>query len=328
MKYKEQLKVIKTLFPDFDLIKKEDFDLFENKDFAAKAFNYFIDATDNIRSKLGLDIYFAFRFRNNFNAQAFKKESKYIIIINHSVVDQLSKIIQDSITIFQKENIIEITGLPTDEFTLKELFTYLITSYLFYHELAHILQLTDNNDIRTYTFQEEYNEKSTYDFKNHIYELDADLFGISLGTILILQYIDNNKIPKNHVILFNLLTLYILIVANIFIAFSKNINDIYYNNFSHPHPIVRIITCVEQIMTIVKVNTKIQNPFFESILERYSKILDFIHFKDNSKRVYSELVKEHFEEIMIYLEEIENKNEQYKELSRFKIKEIYNIIGA
>ncbi|NUY82738.1 hypothetical protein HUK80_17680 [Flavobacterium sp. MAH-1] len=327
MKYDDDLEIINNLLPGLDLIKEKDFDLFENRIFAEKVLKYFSEATDNIRAKLNIELLFAFRLRQNFNARAHKENDKYIIIINHGTVDQLSKIIQDSISIFKRENIVAITGLPTDEDILLELFIYLISSYLFYHEFAHILQLSFDKRIDSYTFQEEYDNTSTYNFTNHVYEMDADLFGIAIGTILILQYIDDNKLPKNYVTLYNLLTLYILIVANIFIAFSKNITSIYYKNFLHPHPIIRVINCVEQIINIVSQNTRIDTPFFESILERYSKILDVMHLKAESVLIYSDVVKQNLGDILNYIDEIENSNEQFKELARHRVNEIYDLLG-
>ena len=167
MNYNQNLLLIKDHFPNTDFISEEDFSLFDNEQFAKKVFNYLCESVDNINNKLQLNIHFGFRFNRTFNATAYHKEDVNIIIVNHGLINQIEPIIENSLKTFLKEGFTVSSGFPIDKNVLMELFVYLISSYLFYHELGHIIQFNFSKEEGIATFNEEYSS-SEYKEKNHM----------------------------------------------------------------------------------------------------------------------------------------------------------------
>jgi hypothetical protein len=327
MNYNQNLVTIKSKLLDEDLIKEGDFSMFENEKFAKKVFDYFCTSVDSINQKLDLKLHFGFRYNINFNASAFKRNEVNIILINHGLINQIEPLIQKSIDTFLHEGFTVASGFPIDEEILLELFIYLISSYLFYHELGHILQFNFKTEENSATFSEEYLSQLPYLEQNHIYEVDADLFGVSVGTVLILQYLEANNIKLNLAILFNLLTLYTLVISNIFIAFAEKIEVIYYKLGSYPHPIIRTRFCIEQILNIANENMRIDPEYFNMIERRYLMLLGQMHKEGAIVLDYSSLLNEHMEKIEDYMNNIEEINQNYPELTRHRAQNIYDDLG-
>ena len=324
----EHLTLIQKYFPETDLISVDEFSLFDNEDFALKTFDYISEAIDNINSKFEFKTHFSFRFNINFNAKAWTFKDVNIIMLNHSIINDLEPIIKDSISIFLKENFTKASGFPIEEDILLELFIYLTMSYLFFHELGHIIQF---NSAPKGENSSEFNESSQYESpyleKNHVYEIDAELFGVSVGSILILQYLEENKIELNLSILFNLVTLYALIISNIFIEFANKFERIYFKESAYPHPIIRTRFCIEQILNIVQENITINEEYFNMIENRYLLLLNEMRKHKDTEFDYLLLLKENEENIIKYMDEIEKISDNYPELTRHKAQEIYDLIG-
>ena len=324
----EHLTLIQKYFPKTDLISVDEFSLFDNEDFALKTFEYISGAIDNINSKFEFQTHFSFRFNINFNAKAWTFKDVNIIMLNHSIINDLESIIKDSISIFFKENFTKASDFPIEEDILLELFIYLTMSYLFFHELGHIIQFNSTPKGENCS---EFNESSHYESpyleKNHVYEIDADLFGVSVGSILILQYLEENKIKLNLSILFNLVTLYALIISNIFIEFANKFERIYFKESTYPHPIIRTRFCIEQILNIVQENITIDEEYFNMIENRYLLLLNEMRKHKDTEFDYLSLLKENEENIIKYMDEIEKISDNYRELTRHKAQEIYDLIG-
>lgn len=330
MNYTENLTLIKKYFPDDDLIAENSFSLFDNEDFALKTFNYISEAIDNINSKFSFKTYFAYRFNINFNAKAWKHKNKNvnIILLNHAIVNDLEPIIKKSVKYFLQENFTKTTDFEIKEEVLIELFVYVTTSYLFFHELGHILQFnsTTNKEANS-----ELNESKLHDSdyleKNHVYEIDADLFGVSIGAVLIIQFLEINKIDKNLSLLTNLIIIFVLIISNIFINFSNKFEKLYYKQTAYPHPIIRTRICIEQILNIVNENVKIQDDYFKVIEKKYLILLRKMQKSEIINFDYLSLLQLNEKDIEKYMNEIEIINENYPELTRYKAQILYDLIG-
>ncbi|GIQ60538.1 hypothetical protein Flavo103_36740 [Flavobacterium collinsii] len=327
MNYNQNLLLIKTYFPEIDFISEDDFSLFDNEKFAKKVFNYLCECVDNINDKLKLNIHFAFRFNRTFNATAYSKDDVNIIMINHGLINQIEPIIEKSLEVFLKEGFTVSSGFPINKDILTELFIYLISSYLFYHELGHIIQFNFSNKENVATFNEEYSSSETYREKNHVYEVDADLFGVSLGSFLILQYMEDNNIKVNLAILFNLVTLYVLIVANIFISFSGKATTIYYYKGDYPHPIIRTRFCIDQILHITNENIELGEEYVNMIDRRCLSLLNQMLQDGILELDYMTILDDNLDQIIEYMDTIDEKNNSYPELARYRAQQIYDLIG-
>lgn len=328
MNYTENLTLVKKYFPYDDLIAENSFSLFDNEDFALKTFNYISEAIDNINSKFSFKTHFAYRFNINFNAKAWKQKNVNIILLNHALVNDLEPIIKKSVNYFLQENFTKTFNFEIKEEVLIELFFYVTTSYLLFHELGHILQFNSTNKKEA---NGELNENNSHDSnyleKNHVYEIDADLFGISVGAVLIIQYLQNNKIDKNLSLLTNLIIIFVLIISNTFIKFSNKFETLYYKQTAYPHPIIRTRFCIEQILNIVNENVKIEDKYFKVIENNYLILLSKMQKSEIINFDYLSLLELNEKDIEKYMSEIEKINENYPELTRHNAQNIFDLIG-
>lgn len=328
MNYSNHINNIKATFPELDLLRESEFQSFKNEKFGLQCINSCIQLCNNASERLKIAVNFAVKYDYTFNAQAIVKNECGVILINLGLIEELELIISDSIEVFSKENIAQLT-IPNNKKTeLKTIFSDLCISYLFYHELAHILQLLSASSEECHNFQEQYSSKNTFDIKKHIYEIDADNFGITMTISKLLEYATNKTNHIDTVLLFNLLTTLLFSTANIIIEFSKNqFKSLYYKNHSHPHPIIRITRCNERILSFVSTNLTVKNELLLAILQRTVSLINQFQYKNKDKIDYSKLLHDNILEIEIYNNEIESKNEFYKELIRFRAQDIFNCLN-
>lgn len=331
MTYNEHIEEIRKR-TNIALVKEVDFENdFKNPEFATNVLNICIEEANLVRKKFELNLCFGIRFYDEINASA-SIENGNTILFNHKLINELENVISKTIKLYLQDSFTKISNIPIKEKELFSMYTKLCATYLFYHELAHIFQLNKAKNISQFSFTERYEYNSNFDIKNHIYEIDADLFGISFSTAFFLGYPFQNKYLNNPAIQFHLLALFIGLMGSFFITFSnKSIKDIYLKEYSHPHQIVRIYSCIEQIMftfsNYVKYSSDLgpNSSFSKSIILRAYSILDFQH--SNSILKYSEIVEKNITKIDSYTDEIETLNENYPELTRHNGRELYNTLS-
>ena len=325
MNYDNHILNIKSNFPGSDLIKESEFNDFENENFAKYCIDYCVKLTNNAASKLNCDLNFGIIYNKKINATAKINNKKAAITFNLGLIDKLGIIISDTIDLFMLENIASLSITKKQKETLKQISYDCCITYLFYHELAHVIQLLDIKESKLLNLQETYQKHKSYELKKHIYEFDADLFGAMFSGVELMKNVMNENFQFNTVILFNSLSALLFTIANLIIEFSGNqFNKIYYKENSHPHPFVRIIKINEQILGVISKNSKISEPFYLSILQRSTTMINQILYSNNRTLNYSEFYNENSEGIESYINKIETKNSLFKELTRFKSQEFYN----
>lgn len=122
--------------------------------------------------------------------------------------------------------------------------------FTFYHELAHLIQ--NSEYLETYIYETPVEFKS-FDLTKHRLELDADNFsGISIATqsqqYAIKQFggdLDSKKMEALLVIFSSTLLIYLL-------SCTTTIEKLYYYENSHPHPIVRILNIILNIIHLLQ----------------------------------------------------------------------------
>lgn len=325
MTYGENIKFIRANFPQLDLLAETEVHLFKNESFALECIDSCTKLCNTASRNLEISVNFAIEYNYNFNAKAIVKDNNGIILLNLGLIERLEIIVSDSIEVFYLENISKLTFSQIDKLEIKNLFSNLCISYLFHHELAHILQFLSLSSENHYNLNEENSNKNQFEIKNHIYEMDADLFGITMCTSELLDYAKNITYPFNTILVFNLLTTLLFSISNIIIEFSKNqLADIYYKKQSHPHPLIRIIKCNDQILSFTSKNLVIQKEFFLAVLQRTFKIINQIQYNTKGRIDFSKLLHDNISEIELYINEIEMESEKYNELIRFRVQKIFN----
>lgn len=327
MNYEEHRQSIKEKFHELDLLKESEFHLFKNQSFALKCATLCMNLCNQASKKLEIDLHFSFQYNLMFNAQAIIKNNFGVILINVGLIDQLETLVSDSMEIFSTESVANLTILETDKVEFKEVISELCLFYLFYHELAHIIQLSKFNSATYLNYQEQYSN-SQFDLKNHVYELDADHFGATMSAYKLLEYARKKNYPIETLLLLNLLTGLLFSIGNIIIGFTdQNFKNIYYKQHSHPHPLIRIIECNEQILTFVSKNFAIENEFFLATLSRTITMFGQLDYKGKEKINYSKLTKDNSSEIEKYIDEIELANNLYDEIIRHNVQKIFNLLS-
>ncbi len=182
---------------------------FKNEKFAKEYINFCVELCNKASDKLKITLSFGVRYDYTYNAQAIVKGEYNVILVNLGLIEKLESIISDSIEIFSLENISRLTIQESDKEELKTLFSHLCFSYIFYHELAHILQLTNVSSNGYHNFQEEYIFESKFDIRKHVYEIDADNFGICMSMSKLIDYASDKNYPITTILIFNLLTLFV-----------------------------------------------------------------------------------------------------------------------
>lgn len=324
LRFKEHRLHIKEICQDLDLLKETEFHLFKNEDFASQCVNSCLDMCSHVSKKLHIKIYFAVKFDLTFNARAIVKANSGIILLNVGLIDKLELIVSDSVRLFLLETVAQLTITPKEKLELKTLLNDLCLTYLVYHEVAHVIQLTNTFCSETYNLQEQYSDNELFNMKNHAYELDADLFGVSMSTYKLLEYLNFGH-PINPISLFNLLTILSLSISNIIILFSNDkFETIYYKDYSHPHPLIRMIKCNDQILSSASNNTTVSEELFIATLQRTISIIDQLNYTNKGKINYSKLYENNMTQIESYIDEIEVANDSFSELTRFHAQEIFN----
>ena len=100
MNYSTHIKNAKIHFPNLDILKESEFDLFENKDFALSCLDTCINLCNNACIKLKISLNFVVIFNHTFNASAKVKNQQAVITFNLGLIEKLESIISDSINLF------------------------------------------------------------------------------------------------------------------------------------------------------------------------------------------------------------------------------------
>ena len=325
MNYKKHYNSLKVNFPKIDLLKESEFNLFNNPSFAKECIDYSLKLCNHSSNVLEIDLLFGVQFNQKFNASAIVKSNQCAIIFNLGLIDELGIIISNSFNLFMSENIAQITINSDQKKELKSILIKSCINYLFYHELGHIIQLTNIDGYKDYNFQEYYVKKDQFQIKNHIYELDADYLGAILTSVEIMGNIINNNYKFNPIILFNSLASVLFTIANIIIEFSGSIiKNIYYMQNSHPHPFIRILKLNEHILGNIHTNLNLDKSFFEATLERVTKMISQIKYSDNRTIDYSNFYFKNSALIESYIDKIETEGDNYEELTRNKSQDFLN----
>lgn len=151
-----------------DLLKESEFDQFKNEQFARNCIKTCINLTNKASKVLNQDLSFGISYNYTFNASVKVKENHAVILLNLGLIENLYRIISDSTSLFMSENVAQMTIEENEINELKRLSIDYSIYYLFYHELAHIIQLFGATENNYAFFQEHYTKEKFFDIKRYI----------------------------------------------------------------------------------------------------------------------------------------------------------------
>ncbi len=225
-----------------------------------------------------------FYYRNYYeiNARAGISNGYFIIGVNMGTVQEIYSLFYDNNNIFeQDENLSPTFGtlgtvinIPLGFFMFQ-----LATLFTYHHELAHLIQKSDI--LKTgITEQYVYQANPEFSIERHILEFDADLHGANATCTQILVQFKllsiENQTEEN---LAKLLSMGIASIFSYFLLFFNDSEKIYYKEYTHPHPIVRISYVLDCFIRVAQENLPINNKIRPEPLLKLCFIISDIFFK-------------------------------------------------
>ena len=249
-----------------------------------------------------------------------------IIGINVGLIQSIKSIFENlNKIIINDENLNEYDAFrKTLDIPIEYLMFQTALHYTFYHELGHIIQKSEF--LKTKLYENNINEKE-FCLRKHILEIDADDFSALYIGRHCLQYFDKmfkSKFDKD-----NLEKLVIVMNSAIFIyflSFKSNKENIYFKKFTHPHPIIRVVSILSIITNYINGYLNDENKGFQLDNKLLvNKIFTFIEI--TSKEIFPNYENTDFintlfdnnEKIMNYISEIRNITNADQNLAVYKL---------
>lgn len=180
----------------------------------------------------------------------------------------------------------------------------------FYHELGHLIQFSDSEE--TIQWMEESNTNNNFSLIRHKLETDADSFSAIFLAAHIQQYglkIFGEEIDAQKMEL--LIELFSTSVLLYFLSFTGADRDIYFEESSHPHPLIRILNVLLIISDYLRQSQKLIEKGINivpiNLVERVVKTSEKIEQEILNKEVSEPLVNmysNHRIDIMNYFSKI------------------------
>lgn len=205
--------------------------------------------------------YILYLDNRSVNAKACSSEKYNIICINSGLIIFLIQ------NILEKKEIDEILKLDYQNVynfldnPINILMYQVSLHFTFYHELGHLVQKSEI--LKSYIYERPIESKH-FNLKRHKLELDADNFSsFSIGTH-IHQYafkIFGENLNSNQ--FESVLEIFCSSILLYFLSFESYKDEIYYEESTHPHPIIRILNVIITITNYCKNSPKLKEKGIE-----------------------------------------------------------------
>jgi hypothetical protein len=293
----EYQREVELVIKDTEFGKSQIFELGLSpfKDEFYSTFRFYREAL-NRANRFGVENSYIFYTNNRtVNAKAGISKGFGVICINAGLLMWAIK------SLHLKENIHSFLEpyypiiIPYLDNRINTLMYQMTTQFTFYHELAHLVQKSESLKSGLWERRHSINE---FDISIHKMEFDADTFaGVFLGGH-IQQYCfqifkdDINTAKIESIIELN--TAFLLIY---FLSFETNKLKIYYEDNSHPHPIIRILNLVLTITNYLQQSPKIKSKNINlDHREIFSRSIQLAHLIENE--IYGTNLTENFQNIL------------------------------
>jgi|GEM_PF-6171428 len=254
-RYIEQLKKISTINPNR-------FYIYE--DISADTFNDFYNFfRENLNSnEFGIEpAYFYFIDDNNINALATPpNDGFYLIGISKGLIEIFERkfITYFDINFFKNfKDVLTLHNKLPD--CIGKLMYHDLVLFTYFHEFGHLIQFS--SDRSSIEKEEKLSGAGTYSIEDHVFELDADSFAAICISSYFIRYLEINNIELSSMEIKFHLSLILSSLFIYFFSFDEFEENLYFEKYSHPHPLIRGINAVQQITTYVKddLNERIPN---------------------------------------------------------------------
>jgi hypothetical protein len=261
---------------------------------------------------------FYFRNENSVNAVAYRKNGFFLIGVNTGTIRKTYNLFYDQNKIFEEDGqlakefteLSEIINIP-----LGFLMFQLSTLFTFHHELAHLVQ---KSSLLIIGVKEKYNSLVNKNsiIERHVLEFDSDLHGadaVSSQILLIFKKLATQyQNPKNLVKLLSIgiATIYIYFI----LCFPNKLHKIYYMQFSHPHPLIRISYVLDRFIRTANEDLPISAAMNPEKLAQLGFVISNIFLK--TQKNHNSVIDEFPNQFLENFDSIENYINDLLEYSR------------
>lgn len=255
---------------------------------------------------------FYYRTEYSINARAGLQNGYFIIAVNMLTIHSLHDLFYNKNDIFESDPfLLENYKELADKFDVPpgHLMFQLATLFTFYHERAHLIQKSELLSSSLFEQPTPINPKD-FSIERHVIELDADLDAAHQICFHLIEYFEKLQAEnKTKVNMQRILSIGVASVFSYFLLYYKDSLKVYYNEFTHPHPLVRISYIVDCFIRAAEINIpgnikldmeqairdgfSISNIFYQSVfeIELVKNFADqFMEESDNIEAYVNELL--------------------------------------
>ena len=187
---------------------------------------------------------FYFNGKRTIGARAEKRNDYYSVSMNAGTVYEFHELFREHFTIDKHIPAGEL--LTLQETPLQYIMYQTAVLFLYYHELAHLIQMSDED---TYEFTEDLplTDEAAYSREQHLRELDADLFAAQYTCDHIIQLLREHPNP-DYSDLRDYTAAIITGLFSLFLQSQGGPQPIYFERYNHPHLMIRV-TYVQDYIT-------------------------------------------------------------------------------
>ncbi len=253
-------------------------------------------------------------FRTEFgvNARAGILKDYFVIGINMETIQKTYDLFYEKNDIFDDNQVLpeafndlfKLINVP-----LGFLMFQLSTLFTFHHELAHLVQ---KSPLLSTELTEQYNRITNYQFtiERHVLEFDSDYHGADAICAQLIAHF--NKLSSENQNLKNLSLLLSMGIASMFsyfLLFFNGDTKIYYREFSHPHPTIRICYVIDRFIDAAITNLPFSVKINREKLTELGFIISDVFLKSQLKsnetlREFKKQFLEHYDGIQNYSNEL------------------------
>lgn len=163
----------------------------------------------------------------------------FLISVNIGTIGLLTKMFRDNEDVLVRAEADELLIFEQQLDTrVHELMYQNAIHYSFYHEMAHLIQMSDEQSI---SYQEELNNSAEYSRLRHNLEFDADEFSaLSMGSHLVQYARLMFREEVNAGQIENLICVLACSILFYLLSFPSNRDELYFESRTHPHPAIRL----------------------------------------------------------------------------------------
>jgi hypothetical protein len=191
------------------------------------------------------------------NARAGRPNGHPVISVNFGTLPELFRLFTNHDNVFEHEAFDEYTELnAATDLPLDILMFQVCTQFTYYHELAHLIQLTPepHNWIEE-AYHHTDDADVPFNLNRHLHEFDADLNGSSYAVNHLIDYW--KKLPEAARTEQNIgliLSMGISAIFSYYLFILQRYQRMYYEASTHPHPLVRISYILDNAVRHAEIN--------------------------------------------------------------------------